>query len=412
MKLVIWGTGAFGRSLVRVLRAFGPHEVVAVTGGSAPPDHAFMGLPWWPPVDVRRLQDGATLLVVASGECDAIIERVVKEGLWDLADVAAPWPHYLLARLESRLSEQSGEGDAPGASPLTELPSELGTDPFRRLRVASPFPCPEGPSQGAGAASGNLVLFVPYYLSDRLERQAELEAALAGNCSNPSFSRVIILAESGESPASDLLQRGHVTVLGDVGRLSYQRWLALTRAMCTPDEISILCNSDILFRPDVSRLAEALARPGGPPRAVCLSRYEVVSGQVYSRPWPHYSQDVWAIRAADAPPESEDRAPEIFLGKPGCDNRFAEVLHSLGFDLVNPCDFVTAVHLHGSGYRTYAPLETGDHLGPSIFVHPSADVDRPALLEEAPQVAGGSVGAGPSGGMALLRIYRKGAVRP
>lgn len=123
------------------------------------------------------------------------------------------------------------------------------------------------------------------------------------------------------------------------GRPSFTQMFAL----CRPDTINVIANSDIhmdhTLRDNAHRLDER--------EVWALSRYEDMGTTLL----PYHrsdSQDAWVVlgdgHAIDAP---------FAMGVPGCDNALAHILTAAGYLVTNPCQTVRAIHLHRSAYRTY-----------------------------------------------------------
>jgi hypothetical protein len=114
-------------------------------------------------------------------------------------------------------------------------------------------------------------------------------------------------------------------------------------AMCRADAVNVIANSDIYFDHTLSENIHILEED----EVWALSRWDDGGTTLV----PYYradSQDAWIVRGGpygiDAP---------FTMGVPGCDNAIAHILCVAGFNLLNPCMSVKAIHLHKSGYRTY-----------------------------------------------------------
>ena len=114
-------------------------------------------------------------------------------------------------------------------------------------------------------------------------------------------------------------------------------------ALCIPDMVNVIANSDIYFdhtlRDNIDKLdADELW---------ALSRWDDHGDHLipfHSRD----SQDAWIIRGGP-----HDIVAPFTMGIPGCDNALAHIMHAAGWVVSNPCSTIHAIHLHRSGYRTY-----------------------------------------------------------
>lgn len=110
-------------------------------------------------------------------------------------------------------------------------------------------------------------------------------------------------------------------------------------AMCKPDTVNVLANSDIAFDGTIA-LAENIA----PGECYALTRWE--SGAIYAA--GYQSQDVWII--SGGPHEVDAPWP---MGTPGIDNRLVAVLRNCGFTVTNPSKSIRCHHIHNVQYRSY-----------------------------------------------------------
>jgi hypothetical protein len=115
-------------------------------------------------------------------------------------------------------------------------------------------------------------------------------------------------------------------------------------AMCLPDHVNVIANSDIYFDHTLRENSDTL----DPDQCWALSRWEDLGGTTLLPYHRSDSQDAWVVRGG---PWTVD-AP-FPMGIPGCDNAIAYELKAMGLDVINPCRTVHAIHLHTSNYRTY-----------------------------------------------------------
>lgn len=112
------------------------------------------------------------------------------------------------------------------------------------------------------------------------------------------------------------------------------------------DDINIIANSDIYFKPEDLDLIEKNLNKN---QCYALCRWDVITDRepLFLNRWD--AQDSWCFRGQVRPV----RFSEFYLGKPGCDNRIAYELKQAGYDVLNPSKTIRSYHLHNSGIRNY-----------------------------------------------------------
>jgi hypothetical protein len=165
-------------------------------------------------------------------------------------------------------------------------------------------------------------LFYNYYQDKNPVRKQEIDFCLEHNQNNPHFNMVMV--DSAVKP-------------------TYKFFFNQINEITDPDDINIICNSDIFFD-DTIQLAlnikekevYALLRwewhPSG--RALFLER--------------HDSQDTWIVRG-----KVENVFGDFSLGIRGCDNRIAHEFHKAGYVVTNPSKTIKTYHYHTSRVRNY-----------------------------------------------------------
>ena len=133
-------------------------------------------------------------------------------------------------------------------------------------------------------------------------------------------------------------------------------------ALCKPDHLNILANSDLYFKLDGAQwLTYVFGRYTDAARAqrvFALSRWDVDSEGVEMLWNNGDSQDVWVIYGG--PHEIDAPYP---MGVPGCDNALIHALRQAGFEVSNPSKTIRSYHLHLSNYRSYLDGGTGQGRG-------------------------------------------------
>lgn len=220
----------------------------------------------------------------------------------------------------------------------------------------------------------SITLFTPYFLAADASRQAELDACLRHNLANPLIDRIYLLIDDGAQPPE---QDAKIRVVSIDHRPSYADWLSCVEQH-EPPGIALLANSDIHFDDSLAHL------PGLLPDLdsfLALSRWEADGGQLEKHPNPHWSQDVWALRARAAFPEPLKRRLGFPLGTPRCDNKVAYVFATAGWRVKNPHDLVISHHLQSSEGRGYDKRGDTTIIGGVAYVHPAGSDDPESRLE-------------------------------
>jgi hypothetical protein len=170
-------------------------------------------------------------------------------------------------------------------------------------------------------------LLYNYYEDKNPARKKEIDFCLQKNLENNYLNMVII--ESAE-------------------KLTYDFFFNRINELTGPDDINIICNSDIFFD-DTIRLASHL-----PPRkAYALSRWDFINPQHSNLFNREDSQDTWIIRGP-----AKHIVGNFTLGMKGCDNRIAFELQQAGYHPTNPAHSIKTHHVHNSNVRNYSHKDT------------------------------------------------------
>lgn len=208
-----------------------------------------------------------------------------------------------------------------------------------------------------------ITLFTPYFAARTAERQRELDLCLQRNLDCAHLERVVLLVDDGHKPP---LQHAKLTVLDVPTRPTYADWVRLGRELSVQG-ISLLANTDIYFDESLPAVREALRSP----RAfLALSRYELLGESLEPHPQPHWSQDVWGLRADAELHDSLLRALTVPLGVPRCDNKVAYLFAIHGWSVHNPQPVLRSVHVHETQQRHYDKTADLTVLGSVAYVHP------------------------------------------
>lgn len=213
-----------------------------------------------------------------------------------------------------------------------------------------------------------LVVYSQYYRTRTPERQLELDECLRRNLNHPGISRMVLFTESDAPPVPQ--GTVPVEVVESHERITYAEWFRWVQRQGSG--IGLLLNADIYLDEGLEHLAASF---NGPDTFLALTRYNPGHAGFHLNDYPHWTQDVWGVRADAELPESLLYASSFPLGFPDCDNRIAYVMWSHGFRVRNPCYHVRSVHLQASTARHYD--KTSDLLyGGVSYVHPSLTPDE------------------------------------
>jgi hypothetical protein len=166
-------------------------------------------------------------------------------------------------------------------------------------------------------------LFYNYYEDRNPVRKREIDFCLQKNLDNKLITTIII--ESQEKPTYDFFFK-HINRITE------------------PDDINILCNSDIFFD-DTIKLVEGIKHK----ELYALSRWDWFNPDrsvLFDR---QDSQDTWIVRG-----RIENVAGDFSLGLKGCDNRIAYEFDKSGYKVSNPSRSIKTHHVHNSQIRTYS----------------------------------------------------------
>ena len=219
----------------------------------------------------------------------------------------------------------------------------------------------------------DLVVYSQYYRTRTPDRQLEIDECLRRNLNHPGISRMVLFCESDAPPVPE--GTVPVEVVTSDERITYAEWFRWVKRQGSG--IGLLLNADIYLDEGLEQLGRTFDRPDV---FLALTRYNPGKAGFHLNDYPHWTQDVWGVRADAELPESLLYASSFPLGFPGCDNRIAYVLWSHGFQVRNPCYHVRSVHLQASTARGYD--KTSDRLyGGVTYVHPSLAPNEEAELE-------------------------------
>ncbi len=219
-----------------------------------------------------------------------------------------------------------------------------------------------------------VVLFTPYFRAASNERQAELDECLIINLACEAISRIVLLIDEHYRPP---IADPKLEIVDVDTRPTYAMWARMTQQL-DPGSISVLANSDIYFDDTLEEIAAGLSEDR---TFIALTRVDQVGNEFVPHPDPHWSQDVWAMRAGVDLPDALLTSLEVPLGVPRCDNKVAYLFFANGWTVKNPMCSVRCTHVHESAQRSYDKLNDANVLGTVAYVHPTDDLQAASELE-------------------------------
>lgn len=218
-------------------------------------------------------------------------------------------------------------------------------------------------------------LYIPYFKFDNEERNKEILNAIVSNLKLNYIDKIYLLCENQES--LDFIKRhtNEKTILIPQNkRVTYYDVFQKSNENTNKDDINILLNNDIILK-RFDKIFHFLNRNNV---FLCISRHEK-DGQLIHI--PDISQDIWVWKGLN-----RIKNCDFPMGKLGCDTALAYMAKQSGYETINPCKQLIALHSHASNYRTYNIDErmTIGHNTPPLseicIVRPTY-YDRSAMLQ-------------------------------
>jgi hypothetical protein len=167
-------------------------------------------------------------------------------------------------------------------------------------------------------------LIYNYYKDKNPARQKEIDFCLNKNLSNKNINTIVIESQD---------------------RLTYSYYFKKINSVTLPNDINIVCNSDIYLDDTILNCKNMAVDD-----CYALSRWDLKtngSAELFNRP---DSQDTWIFKGKIR----SNLYGDIFLGMPGCDNRIAYEIVKAGYRLSNPSKTIKTYHVHSSNIRNYS----------------------------------------------------------
>jgi hypothetical protein len=156
------------------------------------------------------------------------------------------------------------------------------------------------------------------------------------------------------------LQNKHLNVIliNHQNRLTFDFYFDKINQNTGPDDINIICNSDIFFDDTIN-----LTLKMDHEEAYALTRWDYLSPSNIKFWDKVFSQDTWIFKGS-----LKKIVGNYFLGRPGCDNRVAHEIKESGYKISNPSLTIKTYHFHTSKIRDYKPKDRVP--GPYLHLKP------------------------------------------
>ena len=167
-------------------------------------------------------------------------------------------------------------------------------------------------------------LLYNYYEDKNPARKKEIDFCLQKNLENPHLNVIII--ETPDKPRYDFM-------------------FVKLNSLTGPDDVNIICNSDIFFDETILLAPQHLKHR----EVFALSRWDYISDQRIKLFDRRDSQDTWMWKG-----KMEGVISGFTLGRRGCDNRIAYEFKNAGYKVTNPSRSIKSYHVHNSNVRNYS----------------------------------------------------------
>lgn len=188
-------------------------------------------------------------------------------------------------------------------------------------------------------------LFIPYYIDQNPERQAEIDACLTLNCNNKFIDNIWLIYD--DPNVFDNFEKRSRNCMAKYiqERPTYSAMFEIINEITDKDDWNVLVNSDI-YLDETIKLIEKYDND----TFLALSRWDVdkQGKAILFNRWD--SQDTWAFKG-----KAKKINADFYQGVAGCDNAIADRAHVAGYNVINPSKTIITYHLHNSGVRNYNP---------------------------------------------------------
>jgi len=142
-----------------------------------------------------------------------------------------------------------------------------------------------------------LVVYSQYYRTSTPERQLEIDECLRRNLNHPGISRMVLFCESDAPPVPQ--GTVPVEVVTSDERITYAEWFRWVQRQRSG--IGLLLNAYMYMDEGLEQLGRTFDRPDV---FLALTRYNPGKTGFHLNDYPHWTQEVWGVRAVAELPKS------------------------------------------------------------------------------------------------------------
>ena len=248
----------------------------------------------------------------------------------------------------------------------------------------------------------NIYLVSQFFLHKDSQRRKEISHCLKKNCE--IFDKIFLLNEREYSLDELQLSEEDFKKIEQIiigRRMSYKYFLDFCKNRVITGYF-ILANSDIFFDSTVFNLRKGFLNCEK--SIYALSRHEINSeGKISEETMLKWSQDAWIIHSNYF--FENTNVFDIFIGKPGCDNKVLYLFYKLRFKIYNCPYFIKIFHYHENQERDYTFKDTISP--PYIHAEPIRTTEKVRLIEKSYHITEDSIAdwVNKNNGIMLTRKY-------
>jgi len=229
-----------------------------------------------------------------------------------------------------------------------------------------------------------MILLVEYFKSPNPQRDSEYLFCINQNIMNTQIKEICVFI-SDESEL--IIKHPKIKVIKRDTRPTFYDLLVFSNENY-PNQVCSISNTDIFFDQSISVIKDFDFSD----KFLALTRWDIFNQngdwfiRYYDNPWfecylsdgtidesesintSDLSQDSWIYQT----PVRVDERTKFLMGKPGCDNRIAQLFHELGYDVRNPSKLIKILHYHQTNFRTYTNAEVIP--GPYLLIKATEDI--------------------------------------
>jgi len=217
-----------------------------------------------------------------------------------------------------------------------------------------------------------IVLYVPFFMPQHIQRDGELLFALVNNLAVPQVTRVVLFVEERTLSHSSLFSHDKLYFAepAPYARVNFTHVFDHIRRTAY-EHIAIVANADIAFDSSLQQLSQIQSFGTA---YLALSKWwekEFLSDVGHLSNQARVSQDVWVFNASTVRRLVPPSVGHFYFGQLGCDNRLIAELKAAGLCAVNAAHSIITTHIHKSNRRTYLINHLPSTGGPYAYAKPT-----------------------------------------